>query len=45
MKLYIKVIGTHALIVGGIAAAATVVVDVVKLAKPAAEAVVEEVAS
>lgn len=30
-KLVIKVVGTHALIVGGIAAAGTVVVDLFKL--------------
>lgn len=45
MNVYIKVIGTHALIVGGIAAAATVVVDVVKLVQAeAAEAAVDAVA-
>lgn len=43
MNVYIKVIGTHALIVGGIAAAATVVVDVVKVAKAHASEAVEAV--
>lgn len=45
MNVYIKVIGTHALIVGGIAAAATVIVDVVKLAQAPAVAAVESVVS
>lgn len=31
MNVYIKVIGTHALIVGGVAAAATVVRDIIVL--------------